>query len=145
MKYISFLIFIVLFASCRQKNLSEKEMNIPRDSVISEEQLVDCMTDIFLIEAALFKAQNDGKDLQQYSRSYYDNFFKTNAVSKEKIKLSLEYYIRKRNLDNIVQQVVTRLTEIDIHSSSKVPIPQDTAHSQEPPPVWLEKMLQHGM
>lgn len=139
MKHLFVIILFLIMFSCQPKNFGEKDNVIPTDSIISKEVLVECMTDIFLIEAAIFKAQTDGKDVQRLSRLYYDKFFKTYSVSKEKIRMSIEYYIRKKQIEAIVQEVVARLTEID----SQTQTPPQSQEVQQPNkmPSWLEQQL----
>jgi hypothetical protein len=144
MKLLLLLFGCIFFVSCGVSDSSPQDSIVPVDSVISETQLTDCMVDIFMIEAALFKAQNEGRNIHDYSVLYYRQFFNTHGFTRQKIKMSLEYYISKKRMEYIVQDVVFRLTEIDLQTKP-VEKSNDTIQQQKNDTNWIEKMMNPGL
>jgi hypothetical protein len=112
-----FFCFLLLF-SCSNEKDSKSENNIHRDSVLTIELLTDYMTEIFLIEAAIYKAQHDGKDVKDYAVMYYMDFFEKHSLTRQRLKMSVEFYIAEHKMEGILQTVVENLTEIDLHTPS---------------------------
>jgi len=134
-----FFCFLLLF-SCSRGSDSKSENKIHPDSVLTRELLTDYMTEIFLIEAAIYKAQHDGKNVKDYAAMYYLNFFEKYALTRQRLKMSVEYYISENKMEGILQAVVENLTEIDLHT----PNAQQNKDGEKDKPInkppWLENI-----
>ncbi len=139
MKYIAFAFcFFFVVLSCSRSTEKFDETIYPKDSIIDETILEDYMVEIFLIEAAIYKAQHEGKSVQNYATEYYNKFFSTHQVSKHKLKMSIEYYISRKQMDQLLQNVVVKLTEIDIEHTPTKP---DSTNQPEKKEFWLDTLF----
>jgi hypothetical protein len=147
MRSIKFLVvFIFLLAlghSCLPPVEQTETPNIPKDSLISPSDLAEYMVEIFLIEAAIYKAQHEGKIVHDYAVNYYRDFFSSNHLTRKRLNQSVEYYIAKKQMEYIAQSVVSKLTEIDLK------IPELKGNDSIINPVaqktWIEKMVEATM
>jgi len=64
---------------------------MPAD-VIPADSLVKILTDIQLIESAIYIRQNEGKDVRIFSKYYYDYLYKKYKTDKSRIKSSIDFY-----------------------------------------------------
>lgn len=129
---------VFLFFSCRHNSGKSDESIFPKDSIIEATLLVDYMVEIFLIEAAIYKVQHDGKSIHRYASEYYENFFSSHSVSKKKLKKSIEYYVSQKQMEELLQNVVTKLTEIDLKNTSSEADSTNTLQKTAP---WLDSLL----
>jgi hypothetical protein len=134
-----FFCFLLLF-SCSNEKYSKSENNIHRDSVLTIELLTDYMTEIFLIEAAIYKAQHDGKDVKDYAVMYYMDFFEKHSLTRQRLKMSVEFFIAEHKMEGILQNVVENLTEIDLHTPSVQPNDDEKKDKPVSKPPWLENI-----
>lgn len=111
MKTNLFKLFIVscLFFSCKQ--LNDENAKVP-DNLLSEEQLIDVLTDIYLAEGASginVKAVTGEK----FDSSYIFNPFKDNNIDKTKFDSSMVYYTRHpKKLKLIYDKILDKLSVI---------------------------------
>ncbi len=108
------LLFVVL-AGCSQK----KNPSIPV-SVISSDSLVMILTDIQMIESAISINQNEGRNVQVYSKHYYNYLYKKYKTDSAKIKSSIEFYQKNpEQLETIYKIVLDSLGKKQTELSSK--------------------------
>ncbi len=139
-KILYSLVFLIVFlSSCRKTEEVIALEGFPVDSVITPSVLANCIAEIFLIEAAVFKAQHDGKNVHDYAHFYYRNFFNSHHITKRQISKSIEYYVAKKQIEPILQNVVSRLTELDLKTPS-VPA-KDSIQPAGQSKSWINTVL----
>jgi hypothetical protein len=106
-----FLIFLILsFFSCKKNQ--KKEVYIDSKDILSEEQMISILVDIHFIEAELFIKQNNGKDIQYYTKYYYDYLTKKYNISYYQFKINISYYSSHiKELEKIYEQVVNTISQ----------------------------------
>ncbi len=135
----------IFLLSCGNRDQIVVTVDFQRDSVIEKELLKNIIVEIFLIEGSIYKAQIEGKDIQYYSNSYYDCFFAKNKINRRRILKSVEYYTSRREIEEIMQEVVSTLMELDIQTTQEsngsdleMVIPEQTSS-----PEWIEKITEN--
>ncbi len=143
MKHILLALCVVslLFFSCRNKVKIVEIEDFPSDSLIEKSKMIDIFVDAFLIEAALYKAQSEGRSVQEYTAFYYDFFFKKHQVSKHRIHKSTEYYSANKMMEDIILQVVTLLVELDLSvAGDQNRMPEEATPHDNVGPAWLKNI-----
>ncbi len=110
------LVFLILIflSGCNQSKTPETNGIIPSDS------LVMILSDIQLIESALYVKQNEGKDIRSYSDYYYRYLYSKYHTSSEKIRESLRYYQENpEKLESIYKNVLDSLSRKQSETGSK--------------------------
>lgn len=108
------LLFVVL-AGCSQKENPSKPV-----SIIPADSLVMILSDIQMIESAINIKQNEGRDVQVYSRHYYNYLYKKYKTDSAKIKSSIEFYqVNPEQLENIYKIVLDSLGKKQTELSNK--------------------------
>lgn len=103
--------------------------------------LKDLMVEVFLIEASVYQIQVEGRDIQYYSNSYYDDFFTKHQISRKRLLKTIEYYTARKEMDVVMQDVVSRLMEIDIRAAQEKGLSNEEEILQEPQvPEWIEQI-----
>jgi len=128
-----FSIVLVSLISIACKN-SNKELP---DYVLGREAMIDVITDIHLIEAALAKKQNKGLLAFDLAEIYYDSLYAKYSISKAEIDSSIAYYSRRPEIfDAIYVKVITNLSkkesEIELESDTTQVVPDYEEPLSEP-------------
>lgn len=129
-------IVLLGICSCKPKLPNSQPVDFDSDSVLIKDSLELLMIDVFLIEAAIYKKQVEGKDIKQYSSLYYNWLFNKYKIDRNRILKSIEYYISQQQMELIMEEVVNSITEIDIQTIAT----QDTTQANTKKPAWIEKM-----
>lgn len=106
------LFLFVIFISCKPKPIKFENI-ISRDSIIGVSELETIMYEIFLAEAAIYKIQLDGGDVNYNSQLYYNGVFSKNEISRNQILGSITYYITTQEIEDIYRNVVSRLRKLE--------------------------------
>lgn len=104
-----FAVFIsLLFFSCSEK----PDRKIP-EGLISEEKMVELLTDIQLIEGAVSKKILNKIDGKKESPLYYQKAFEKHNVTEDQFELSVRYYTENPEvLQAIYEDVLIELSKI---------------------------------
>lgn len=109
-----FLLLLMIAPGCTTKPTSEAKDIIPSDS------LVMILSDIQLIESALYIKQNEGKDIRSYSDHYYRYLYAKYHTDAQKIQNSLRYYQENpEKLESIYKTVLDSLSRKQSEAGSK--------------------------
>jgi hypothetical protein len=124
MRYIPFFcvfVVIVFFGySCSQTETSVSTLDFEKDSILQKEELIDVIVTMFLIEAAVYKAQMDGKNISEHTVLYYHNFFHNTGLSRKRILNSIQYYISKKQMEKILLIVMNNLQELELKELGEI-------------------------
>lgn len=106
------IVFFAFFLSCGYFNKPSTEIN-NNDSVINTELMIDLLTDIHLIEAALDIKQLQNKNVNDYSHFYYSMLLKKYDVTVPEVKASFDYYIKNTDeFEYIYSEVMNYMTQL---------------------------------
>jgi len=109
--FIGLFLFVILIA-CKPKPIKFENI-ISRDSIIGVSELETIMYEIFLAEAAIYKIQLDGGDVNYNSQLYYNGVFSKNEINRKQILGSITYYITTQEIEDIYRNVVSRLRKLE--------------------------------
>ena len=82
---------VIICSSCGNRSKFVQTVDFKKDSVIEMDVLKDLMVEVFLIEASVYQIQVEGRDIQYYSNSYYDDFFTKHQISRKRLLKTIEY------------------------------------------------------
>lgn len=98
---------LLALASCRDKN----QVRVP-DPLLTEQQMIDLMTDAYLIEAVLNQKKTTGLDVSQLQQTYYDQLFEHYGITDSIFEANMDYYSHDlATLERIMDSVTTRFTK----------------------------------
>ena len=79
---------------------------------LNESQMVDLMTDAYLIEAELNVGKSDGKDIESLQVEYYDQLFEHYGIDDSLFKENLYYYTHHPDiLERVMDSVTNRFAK----------------------------------
>jgi len=96
------VVLLLAFAACSNR--------IEKPSVfLDEPQMIDVMTDAYLIEAQLNVMKGEGKDISELQVLYYDQLFEHYGITDSIFELNLKYYtyypeILERVMDSVTNR-----------------------------------------
>ncbi len=111
----SFFVFVsllILFSCSRGEN--KQEVEIPVD-IIPQDSMVLLLTEVHLIEAAIFMQQQQGMNQdKRLVKQYYQHFFKENEVSFNRLKKSIVFYsFNPYEYEKIYTEIVNELSILE--------------------------------
>jgi len=114
-KTLSFTLTIALalvLASC-----NDLKVKAPKN-LLSEDRMVEIITDIDIIEAKFNFADEHGKSADSMKTSYYNQLYEHHGITKEQLVDNINYYTQKPELlENIMTRVVDSLTKAQGNTS----------------------------
>lgn len=87
--------FLLVLISCSG---TKEEETVPKDSVLTESQMVDVLYDMYLTEAFIRQKERDGQNNIYYTEHYYDLMFEKHQIDTLILKRSYQYYAHKPEL-----------------------------------------------
>jgi hypothetical protein len=92
------------------------------DSLISEEKMVQMLTDAHLIESALLIAQNRGESLQDSAEFLYQGLYAKYGISHIRYQQNLAFYQQDPEAFSLLyDRVIKRLTMIESENVKQPP------------------------
>jgi hypothetical protein len=89
-------------------------------AIISSSKMVEILTDVHLVEAALKQKQERGVNMNFYTPFYYKSIFIKHGINQQQFRKSLQYYLQKPDkFEKIYYEVITSLTEIQNKEQAK--------------------------
>ena len=86
---------------------------------LDEPQMIDVMTDSYLIEAMLGQMKSEGKDIAQFQAEYYSQMFEHYGINDSVFEQNMRYYTERPDvLERIMESVKQRLTQAQSTSST---------------------------
>lgn len=80
--------------------------------LLTEQQMIDLMTDTYLIEAILNQKKSAGEDVTALQQAYYDQLFEHYGITDTIFEANMYYYTYDpAALERIMDSVTTRLTK----------------------------------
>lgn len=99
----------ILFFSCNKKHEKTKV----KIDIIDRKKLVNVLVDCYLVEGAIILKQQDGTNIKEYTKYYYDFIFKKHQITRDQLFESIKYYCYRINdLSKIYTEVQNNLTSI---------------------------------
>lgn len=106
MKRCWLLVVMLLFAlaSCDSRNTMKKP-----EVFLDEPQMIDVMTDAYLIEAQLNVMKGQGQDVSQLQVLYYDQLFEHYGINDSVFEQNVQYYTYHPDiLERVMDSVTNR-------------------------------------
>lgn len=118
MRKLLYIFIAITFIACGEKK--QEETAVPSE-VLSEEAMVDVLTDLQIQEAALTVSMVQDKRAVQDSSQMY-SVYRAHDITKQQFDESFRYYASKpEKLNAIYEQVVARLNQMQTEAMKKVP------------------------
>lgn len=92
MKFLVPLFLMILLISCGNSGDRSERAAFKSDSILSREIMIRLLVDIHLVEAALAKQRNEGKEDPAMAIFYYKGIFQKYGVTYQRVQYNLEYY-----------------------------------------------------
>lgn len=105
---------LLLMVSCADKQENPAASGaMPPDSLISPARMVQILTDVHMIEAALLLERNEGLEPEDKPAFFYDGLFKKYNISRSRYDANMQYYAdhpdeMTKIYDKVIQQIETR-------------------------------------
>lgn len=98
------LVFLTLLGACSHRG----KVKTP-EVLLTEEQMIDVLTDAYLIEAELNQRKATGQDIVILQKAYYDQFFEHYGITDSLFSQNLRYYSYQPDvLERIMDSVNNR-------------------------------------
>ena len=95
---------LMLLAACSNKQKVEKP-----DVMLTEQQMIDVLTDSYLIEAELNQKKSVGEDVVLMQKVYYDQVFEHYGITDSIFEDNMHYYsLDLTTLERIMDSVMNR-------------------------------------
>ena len=101
------MVALLVLCSCGNRN----KVKTP-EVLLTEEQMIDVLTDSYLIEAELNQMKSSGKDVQNLQAAYYEQLFEHYGITDSIFEANMDYYSHDlETLERIMDSVTTRFTK----------------------------------
>ena len=111
---------LLFLAACGQKGEIVKPSRL-----LTEQEMMDIMTDVQIIEADINHRKSDGKKVAGMAESYYRQLFEHYGITDSIFNENMQYYTHHpATLERIMDSVTQRLTRAQTISS----VPQQSNH-----------------
>lgn len=99
-----FALLLLIAVSCGHRNTVKKP-----EVFLEEPQMIDVMTDAYLIEAQLNVMKGEGKEVGELQARYYDQLFEHYGITDSVFEQNLRYYsyhpdILERVMDSVTNR-----------------------------------------
>lgn len=106
-----FLLFSVFASALLVACSNEKKIKAP-EPLLSEQQMIDVLTDSYLIEAILNKKKTSGEQVDTLQTSYYNQLMEHYGITDSIFDANMEYYSHDLvTLERIMDSVNNRFLE----------------------------------
>ena len=79
---------------------------------LDEPQMIDVMTDSYLIEAMLGQMKSEGKDIAQFQAEYYSQMFEHYGINDSVFEQNMRYYTHHPEiLERVMDSVTNRFAK----------------------------------
>ncbi|MBO7083871.1 MAG: DUF4296 domain-containing protein [Bacteroidales bacterium] len=95
---------LALLVSCSNKKEQEKP-----EGLLSERQMIDVLTDAYLIESELNYKRTSGENVVPLQKAYYDQMFEHYGITDSIFEMNMNYYSHEMaTLERIMDSVTQR-------------------------------------
>lgn len=102
-------LLIVLLAGLAVFSCGHKEKVRKPEVFLTEQQMIDVLTDTYLIEAELNQMKSEGKDVVLLQSTYYEQLFEHYDITDSVFKENMNYYSNHLvELERIMDSVMNR-------------------------------------
>ena len=104
--WLLLLLPLLVFSSCNNKEKVRKP-----EVFLNEQQMIDILTDSYLIEAELTQKRSSGVEVSSLQKTYYDQLFAHHAITDSIFEENMYYYthhpdILERMMDSVMNRFV---------------------------------------
>lgn len=105
--WLLMLLLPLVFASCNNKEKVGKP-----EVFLTEQQMIDVLTDSYFVEAELTRKKSAGEDVGLLQKSYYNQVFEHYGITDTVFEANLYYYTHQlATLERIMDSVMNRFLE----------------------------------
>ena len=91
----------------------QKDTIVPPETLLTEAQMIDILTDVQLLESDLNFRRSEGEDIQGRNNLYYEQLFEHYGITDSIFDDNLRYYTQKPAiLEKITDSVYSRLVRV---------------------------------
>lgn len=129
MKRLSLIILlIVLVSAC-----GNKEKVVAPSTLLSEQEMIDILTDVQIIEADLNLRRSNGAVSQGMVKAYYDQLFEHYNITDSIYEENMHYYTRvpatiERIMDSVYQRILREQENVPDDN-------KETENNEKKPPI----------
>ncbi len=122
LKYLLVFFFIPLFPGCSNSHSRRPDtLDLPKDSIISRERMIDLLVDMHLLEGALTGEKNKGIRTEGVDAVYYNGLFRKYRITGNRLKKNLEYYRQDpEDFIKLYEEVIKRLEDYSLPGKKTV-------------------------
>ena len=92
---------------------SNKEKEAKPELLLSEQQMIDVLTDAYLIESVLNHKKSVGEDVTPLQKAYYDQLFEHYGITDTIFEMNMNYYSHElATLERIMDSVTLRFSRL---------------------------------
>ena len=106
-------IFLVCLCAIFLTACGSKDTVVPPETLLTEAQMIDILTDVQLIEGDLNFRRSEGEETQDRNNLYYQQLFEHYGITDSVFNDNLRYYTEKPAiLEKITDSVYSRLVKV---------------------------------
>ena len=99
------LMLVLAGVSCSSRNQMRKP-----EVLLNEQQMIDMLTDSFLIEAQLNQKKSEGIDVSEFQVAYYEQLYEHYGITDSLFVQNMDYYTHHPDiLERVMDSVMNRL------------------------------------
>ena len=118
-RVIPMALFLIVAIGCVRKDTSNRPVML-----LSEQQMVEILSDAHIIEADMNYLRSLGKERPELHSAYYDQLFRHYGIDEKVLSENMEYYTRLVEvMERIMDSVLSRLTLEQKRNADSAPEP----------------------
>ena len=119
MKHKILIILIGIFLSSCYNEIDQASQG-DFEPKISKEELVNILTDLQLVQAAMKYKENSGQDISKLNLEYHQKIFDKYGVGKEELQKTIDFYkLNIQEYNKIYEKVIENLSKMESEIKSK--------------------------
>ena len=119
MKHKILIILIGIFLSSCYNELDQPSQD-DFEPTVSKEELINILTDLQLVQAAMKYKENSGQEIGNLNLEYHQKIFDKYGVSKEELQKNIDFYkLNIQEYDKIYEEVIENLSRMESEIKSK--------------------------
>ena len=109
-RFLCLLTVLLLAAACCGCGNRHREKK--PEKLLSEEQMIDVMADVYLVEAMLTQKKQQGQPIDTLVEAYYGQVFEHHGITRRDLEENMAYYTRQPAvLEAVMDSVAQRLEQ----------------------------------
>lgn len=112
MKHRFQILFLMLLLAGAGVSCGRNEKAKKPEPLLTEQQMIDVMADVYLVEAMLTQKKQQGQPIDTLVEAYYGQVFEHHGITRRDLEENMAYYTRQPAvLEAIMDSVAQRLEQ----------------------------------